>query len=242
MIDPGGQAVRGALLVGSVPLEDAAAVFNFASEHLGRHLRRIPDGETVNRINWTQWQLDVFNGVGGLSSELFDSGYFRRPKFRLKPGVDPDEIVFPALGYAAAARESYTVFRALRQQGRVPAHIKFQVCLPTPVAPTVIYVFPEDQLVLEPRYEAAMAKELEEIVGAVPPEDLAIQWDTAIEFAIIERVLPRQFQNPEADMIERLVRLGRWCRKTSNLAFTFATAAVAADVSRTRMTWQSSSR
>jgi hypothetical protein len=51
---------RGALLVGSIPLADAAAVFAFASEHRGRHLRRMPDGETGKRINWTQWQRDVF--------------------------------------------------------------------------------------------------------------------------------------------------------------------------------------
>ena len=83
--------VRGALLVGSVPLQNSEAVFAFASENLGDHLTRIPDGETGVRINWTQWQLDVFNAVPALASEMFDAGYLKRPKFRLKPGASVEE-------------------------------------------------------------------------------------------------------------------------------------------------------
>ena len=70
--------VRGALLVGSMPLANSAAVFTFAAQHLGRHLKRIPDGETGSRINWTQWQVDAFNGADALKSEIFDAGYLRR--------------------------------------------------------------------------------------------------------------------------------------------------------------------
>ena len=43
---------RGVHLVGSVPLADAEAVFRAANAILGRHLRRIPDGETGERTNW----------------------------------------------------------------------------------------------------------------------------------------------------------------------------------------------
>ena len=200
--------VRGALLVGSMPLTDAAAVFRFASEHLGRHITRMPDGETGKRINWTQWQLDVFNAVDALTSEMFDVGYLRRPKFRLKPGKTADDVVFPPLGYARAAKDSYHVFRALKQAGEISEGVKFQVCLPTPIAPTVIFVFPEDQRAIEPRYEAAMLAELGDIIAHIPASDLAIQWDTAIEFAILEGILPHALDNPEADLIARLVRLG----------------------------------
>jgi hypothetical protein len=200
--------VRGALLVGSMPLTDAAAVFKFAAEHLGRHLKRMPDGETGKRINWTQWQLDVFNAVEALTSVMFDAGYLRRPKFRLKPGETADDVVFPPLGYANAAKDSYQVFRALKEAGEIPAGVKFQVCLPTPIAPTVIFVFPENQRAIEPRYEAAMLAELKDIIAHIPASDLAIQWDTAIEFAILEGILPHALDDPERDLIARLVRLG----------------------------------
>ena len=109
--------VRGALLVGSMPLADSAAVFAFAAQHLGRHLKRIPDGETGSRINWTQWQVDVFNAVDALESEIFDAGYLRRPRFRLKPGKRAEDVVFPPLGYARAARASYQRFRRYGNPG-----------------------------------------------------------------------------------------------------------------------------
>lgn len=211
--------VQGALLVGSVPLGDAQAVFAFASEHLGRHLKRMPDGETGARINWTQWQLDVFNAVTALESEMFDMGYIKRLKFRLKPGAKLDDVKFPPLGYAAAAKASYASFKALKAAGKIAREQKFQVCLPTPIAPVTIFVFPQDQLKLEPLYEAAMLAELDAITAAIPADELAIQWDTAIEFAIIEGVLPHAFANPEADMVERLVRLGNHVPETVDLGF-----------------------
>jgi len=211
--------VRGVHLVGSVPLADAAAVFGFASEHLGRYVKRIPDGETGERINWTQWQLDVFDAADALYSEVVDSGYIKRSKFRLKPGKSIDDVVFPPLGYAKAVRVSYPIFRALKHAGVVPSHVKFQVCLPTPIAPIVIYVFPQNQLAIEPRYEAAMLAELDDILTIVPPEELALQWDTAIEFAIIEGALPHSFENPETEMVKRLVRLGNYLPENVDLGF-----------------------
>ena len=134
--------VRGALLVGSVPLHDAASMMTFANDGLGRHLRRIPDGETGIRLNWTRWQEDVFSRANGLAAELFDIGYLKRRTFRLRPSAGTNEIEFPPLGYAKAARESYAEFAALKERGRILDHLKFQVCSPTPLACTELYVFP----------------------------------------------------------------------------------------------------
>src|SRR5437764_944906 len=54
---------RGALLVGSVPLEDSGAVFRAASELLGTHLKRIPDGETGVRKQWVAWQYPLLKSL-----------------------------------------------------------------------------------------------------------------------------------------------------------------------------------
>jgi hypothetical protein len=211
--------VRGALLVGSMPLADSATVFRFAQQQLGTHLKRIPDGETGPRINWTQWQQDVFAAVPALTSEIFDTGYLKRPKFRLKPGARAGDVRFPPLGYAKAAKASYQAFRSLKDSGAIHPNVRFQVCLPTPIAPTVIFVFPEDQLELEPRYEAAMLTEVHEIVAAIPEIELSIQWDTAIEFAILEGVLPHSLARPEADIVSRLMRLGDHVPERAELGF-----------------------
>lgn len=47
----------GALLVGSVPLASSDSVFRTTSAALGRHLRRMPDGETGVRTYWMVFQL-----------------------------------------------------------------------------------------------------------------------------------------------------------------------------------------
>ena len=198
----------GVHLVGSVPLADASAVFRMASEKLGGRLRRLPDGETGVRSRWVHWQLRVFETLDVFETEVVDTGYIRRAQFRLRPGVRSEDIVFPALGYAKAARESYAEFARLRERGEIAPHLKFLVCLPTPLAPVTSFVFPESRATVEPRYQDRLLAELDEIVAAVPRERLAIQWDTAYEFALLEGVMPSGFADPHAAILERLVRIG----------------------------------
>jgi hypothetical protein len=211
--------VRGALLVGSVPLSSSAEVFETVATQLGTHLQRIPDGETGARTNWTAWQLDVFAAAEGLESEMVDMGYLKRPKFRLKPGVKAEDITFGPLGYAKAAIASYKDFYALKHAGKIGKDVRFQVALPTPIAPVVIFVFPQDQAALEPRYEQAMLAELDAITHAIPADQLAIQWDTAIEFAMLEGVLPHALKDPEMEILERLARLGSAVPANAELGF-----------------------
>jgi hypothetical protein len=80
----------GALLVGSVPLEDTDAVIATAARCLGRHLRRIPDGETGVRTIWVTWQQSVFAGHPDLVEEAKDEDqYAPFPRYRIRDGVDP---------------------------------------------------------------------------------------------------------------------------------------------------------
>ena len=198
----------GAILVGSVPLADAEQVFRTAVHHLGRHLKRLPDGETGSRSHWIAWQLAVFKQTPGLESELVTTGYVRRERFRVKPGVDPASVKFPSLGYADAAIESWKVFSRLQADGSIDTALRFQVCLPTPLAPVQSYLVPEAQTTLAPAYEAAILEELDRMLSDIPHERLAIQWDTAIEFAVLEGVMPTFLANPERDILARLTRLG----------------------------------
>ena len=77
----------GAILVGSVPLSDAEQVFRMAAQHLGRHLKRLPDGETGSRSHWIAWQLAVFKQTAGLESETVATGYIRRVQFAAGPAA-----------------------------------------------------------------------------------------------------------------------------------------------------------
>ena len=111
-------------------------------------------------------------------------------------------------GYARVALESFEEFSALKKSGQVPENCRFQVCLPTPLATTHIYVEPTLQRDFETQYEERMVADLEKILSGIPHEELAIQWDTAVEFALLEGVMPSYIENLEEGIIERLLRLG----------------------------------
>lgn len=182
---------RGAHLVGSVNYDDAERTMRTASEILGGRLKRLPDGEVGPRFHWILFQPDVLAAADGIERVGDEPRMVRmldaRP-LRVADGVDPASVVFPPLGYAAAALESYAIFRRLREEGAVAADVRFQVSLPTPLAVVGAFFPPEQRAAIEPVYRDAVYRELDEILGAIPHEDLAIQWDNAVEFQMIERV------------------------------------------------------
>jgi hypothetical protein len=182
---------QGALLVGSVNFDDAETTIRQAAAILGDRLKRIPDGECGPRFHWIMFQPDVLGQAEGIERVGDEPRMLRmldaRP-LRVADGVDPATIRFPPLGYAAAAEESYAIFRRLREEGVVPAGTRFQVSLPTPLAVVGAFFPPEQHAAIEPVYRAAMYRELDEILAAIVHEDLAIQWDNAVEFGMIEGV------------------------------------------------------
>jgi hypothetical protein len=197
-------------LVGSVPLADAETVFRTVAESLGPTVRRIPDGETGVRDNWVVWQLPVLEataGVVGSDTEEYGPGRRIRPA----PGQVPEDIVFGPLGYAQAALDSWEIFARLQDEGVIDRAARFQVSLPTPVAVVAAFVG-SDHPVLERAYEKALSAELAEICATVPHERLAVQWDTAVEFAVFEGVFASWFgEDYETQLdavMERLLRLG----------------------------------
>jgi hypothetical protein len=208
---------QGAHLVGSVPLAGSAEVFSAVAQGLGSRLKRIPDGETGPRSNWIAWQLAVFEKMPQLESEVVNIGYLRRAKFRVRKGVAIGE--FPELGYSRAALESYRIFRQMRDRSEIPGNLRFQVCLPTPLAPLHAYVFPESMVALLGPYETRMRAELDEILARIPHPELAIQWDTAIEFAVLEGVMPTMFRNAPEEIFRRLTAYGNWVPRAVELGY-----------------------
>ena len=77
----------------------------------------------------------------------------------------------------------------MRLSGEIAPHLRFRVCLPTPVAPVSAFTFTECFIEVEAHYEARLMTEIDEIVAAIPHERLAFQWDVAYEFAILEGVM-----------------------------------------------------
>ncbi|REJ08702.1 hypothetical protein DY023_00485 [Microbacterium bovistercoris] len=182
---------HGALLVGSVNYDDAEKTMRTAAEMLGGLLRRIPDGEVGKRFHWIMFQPDVLGQAEGIDRVgenpiPFKAGIDARP-LRIAEGADAASIVLPPLGYASAAVESYEIFRRLRDEGAIAPGVRFQVSLPTPLAVVSSFFAGDDRAAIEPVYSAAVLRELDEILAAIPHHDIAIQWDVASEMGIIER-------------------------------------------------------
>ena len=214
-------AVSGAHLVGSVPYPTATDVFTAAARTLGHHLHRIPDGEVGERRNWVAWQLPIFTNCDAFEWTTEDSGYSAAAprRIRLKAGCDETDIQFENLGYADVAIESFETFKRLQREGTIADEHRYQVCLPTPLAPVHLWVRREDQPIVEEKYEEAMFAELARIVDSIPSEQLAVQWDTAIEFGILEGCFPTYMTSPMSDIMERLERLGNAVPATIQLGY-----------------------
>lgn len=185
----------GVHLVGSVPLADAETVFRTVAGGVGPHLRRIPDGETGERRRWIWFQRAMLENHPAMETDptvpLFalrqwDGKLLREtPLLRFRLGTDPESVIFET-GYAAAAKASYAVFRRLRAAGAIPAGVRFQVCLPTPMASAYMYVSHKEREAYIVAYERALMRALRDIEASIPAADLAIQWDVCQEVLIHE--------------------------------------------------------
>lgn len=174
---------------GGVNLADTETVMRELATRVPVGVRRIPDGETGERQNWIFYQLQKFWQTPGLEqadSGNPEEGYQALPKVRLTEGTTAQDVDWPDLGYAMAYQDSYAKFRQLREEGVIPSGVRFQAQYPTPLASINGWVVPEEQAQLEPSYERALFADLDTLLGAVPHEDLAVQWDVAVEFGLLE--------------------------------------------------------
>ncbi|MGH3124126.1 MAG: hypothetical protein ACRDND_24330, partial [Streptosporangiaceae bacterium] len=68
----------------------------------------------------------------------------------------------------------------------IPAGVRFQVEYPTPLASISGYIVPEQQQALLDSYEQAMFADLGRLLAAIPVDEVAVQWDVAVEFGVLE--------------------------------------------------------
>jgi hypothetical protein len=197
------------LLIGSSRVDSTSDFFTKTIRALPNQLRRIPDGETGNRSNFIAWQLPTFPITivqprwGGQPSA--ESGAKQYTLEDIKPtGYDDQAIV------------SYATFCELRDSGTIPAGVRFQVSLPTPL--TVVRGLVEDDRVcaqVEPLYEQRLLSALRRIQDHIPRSDLTIQWDLPIEIAMLEynrhriqdKYCKPYFTPVKAGILDRLTRL-----------------------------------
>jgi hypothetical protein len=198
---------RELLLVGSIPLDTAEEVFRIVGGPLGPYLAYVPDGELGERRYWIDGLgYRVLNGHPDLEQvkrpapdangveQWRPQGLHDEFQFRVKPGVAQVRFGDPGwrLGYTRDALASYFVFKTMKKEGVIPRDVRFQVCLPLSYsAVTSFFRDPADHARIVPGITDALTAEVAKMVEKIPPGDLAIQWDMAVENRYVEGVLAR---------------------------------------------------
>jgi len=176
--------------VGSIPLPDAETAFRTLSGAVGDHIKRLPDGETGIRKTWIRFLQDVLaqnpaievaHDVPPFRFVQWDGRLVREiPRLRIKAGMLPKAADFKT-GYAAMAIESFALFDRMQQSGTIPKGVKFQISIPTPIAPTYNNMVPADRPKLLPPLTQHFIGEVAAIAKALPNDRIAIQWDVCQE-------------------------------------------------------------
>jgi hypothetical protein len=203
--------------VGSIPLPDSEAVFRTLSAAAGRHLRRLPDGETGIRKTWIKFLQDVLaaNPAIEVAADVppfkfvqWDGKLIREiPRLRLRQGARPDAMTFQT-GYADMAIESWGVFDRLQRAGVIPEGVKFQISLPTPIAPTYNNMVPSDRAGLLPALTQHLVGEVEKIAVALPHDRIALQWDVCQEVLAWEGYYEQGPVDVRVETVDVLTRIG----------------------------------
>ena len=203
--------------VGSTPLPDADTLFRTLVETAGPYLRRLPDGETGIRKTWIRFlqqvladnpAIEVATDVRPFKFTQWDGKLLREiPRLRVKPGATPDPATFDT-GYAAMAIESWSLFEQLQKAGAIPANVKFQISIPTPIAPTYNNMLPSDRPGLLPALTQHFIGEVAKIAKTLPNDRIAIQWDVCQEVLAWEGYYEPGPVDFRAETIDVLSRIG----------------------------------
>jgi hypothetical protein len=206
------------LLVGSLPAASTEAALRSAAEFYGDLVFALPDGETGPRSVWVGYERERLvrpnPGVVVVQETESPTGIprhaYETPVFGIRPGVT--ELHWDTWPRIDDAIAGYQEFARLRAAGVIPGHLRFQVGLPFPASALYSFKanFVADFPVAERAFEDLVARELQRLTAAIPPEDLAIQWDMAYETEDIEGVLawtPEGAWERFAGPVTRLTRL-----------------------------------
>ncbi len=203
--------------VGSIPLPDSEAVFRTLAGAAGPYVKRLPDGETGIRKSWIRFLQDVLaenpaiefaKDVPPFQFKQWDGKVVREiPRLRVKPGMSPDAKNFTT-GYADMAIESFAVFDRLQKAGVIPVGVKFQISIPTPIAPTYNNMIPEDRQKLLPGLTRHFINEVNKIAATLPNDRIAIQWDVCQEVLAWEGYFDKGPVDFRTETIDVLAQIG----------------------------------
>jgi hypothetical protein len=117
------------------------------------------DGETGERHYWISFQTRKFERMPEFETVSVTKPYETAsdappmPQLRLAEGASAEMINWPNLGYADEYTKSFATFDRMQSEGTIAAEVRFQLQYPTPLAPVVRTIAPDDLPSVAPCYE-----------------------------------------------------------------------------------------
>ncbi|HWK29857.1 MAG TPA: hypothetical protein VNS09_25035 [Solirubrobacter sp.] len=197
---------------GSVNLPDAETVMREISVRIPAGVRRMTDGETGERGYWISYQIAKFLEMPEFESVAVGRAYETADdapdmaQLRLAEGASAEGISWPDLGYAGEYGKSFALFDRLQREGVIGAGVRMQAQYPTPLASMAGTIVPEDMPAVAAAYERALFADVDKLVGALPHDRIAVQWDVAVEFGLLEGAMGPGSAMPLDEVTPALLR------------------------------------
>jgi hypothetical protein len=202
-------------VVGSMPLATVEDVMTTIAATLGPRVRRMTNGEIGRTRGWITGHHRIFARHPAFEEYVHEEKFdprapnIKRRRFRLKPGAPaPAADSFGTLGYAEDAADAFAVLSRMKREGAVAPETRLLVAIPAPYDILNFAIAKDNFAAVMPAYEEALVGEVGRIIRAIPPNELAIQWDAAHEFEYLATSSPMFNHMTRDDMVAMLVRLG----------------------------------
>ncbi|MFG1681093.1 hypothetical protein ACGFNP_13075 [Nonomuraea sp. NPDC049269] len=186
-------------LVGSYPAADSREAMTIVAGVAGPYLKTLADGEVGPRRRWITHIIDGLREHPDveLRTDGDWSGYDDRPVFRVRRGhrLTPGSL---NLGHASAARESYEVFKEIRQEHRLDG-VSFQVGIPGDLDLALFAFGSANAFSRRAPFRDALAHEIEEIAGW-GGQDVLFQLEVPVELVMVART-PKPLRTAAARLL-----------------------------------------
>lgn len=199
--------ISGFYLTGSINVPTIRDAFQLVGTRLQPGVARVPDGEPGDRANWVLTQADHF--LKNPTLDVVDG------RARVRPGT---AVAFEPIDYHTVAAASYAEFATARRDGVLEPDSRFLVSIPTPFNAVNSFADFDSQVEVAYAYEQQLKHSVAAIQDAIPPGDLAVQWDLPTELATIEGWFPNPYGGLEP-IFAATARLAQWVHDDAELTF-----------------------
>lgn len=199
--------MTGFYITGSINVPTVDDAFRLVGERLQPGVTRVSDGEPGDRANWVLTQADHF--LHNPTLHVVDG------RAQVRAGTP---VAFGAVDYHTVAAESYQRFVAARRDGVLASDSRFLVSIATPLNAVNSFAHFDSQVEIAYAYEQRLRDSVEALQDAIPPRDLAVQWDLPTELATIEGWFPNPYGGVEP-IYAATARVAQWVHDDAELTF-----------------------